>query len=88
MLDSRAYWGCDEPWLTCVVSVELDSLEVKDDWDVCEPTDNDEILLSYCNIDNNMQYRKSKTIHFLGILIGRKINYLKIKQGYRNIMDN
>lgn len=35
-----------------------------------------------------MQYRKSKTIHFLGILIGRKINYLKIKQGYKNIMDN
>lgn len=35
-----------------------------------------------------MQYRKSKTIHFLGILIGSKINYLKIKQGYRNIMDN
>lgn len=50
LLDSRAYWGCDEPWLTCVVSVELDSLEVKDDWDVCEPTDNEEILLSYCNI--------------------------------------
>lgn len=44
--------------------------------------------LTVISRDNNMQYRKSKTIHFLGILIGRKINYLKIKQGYRNIMDN
>lgn len=44
--------------------------------------------LTVISRDNNMQYRKSKTIHFLGIFIGRKINYLKIKQGYRNIMDN
>lgn len=51
LLDSRAYWGC-EPWLVCVVSVELDSLEVKDDWDVCEPIDNEEITLSYCNIES------------------------------------
>lgn len=35
-----------------------------------------------------MQYLKSKIIHFLWILIGRKIKYLKIKQGYMNILDN
>lgn len=41
LLDSRAYWGCDEFWLICVVFVEFDSLEVKDDWDVCEFIDNE-----------------------------------------------
>lgn len=51
LLDSRAYWGCDEFWLICVVFVEFDSLEVKDDWDVCEFIYNEEILLFYCNIE-------------------------------------
>ena len=70
--DSRAYCGL-EPTLVCVVSVELDSLEVNEVWELCDPKNNlvttfyshskdqaNRVSLSYTNTCTYILVKKKK----------------------------